>query len=201
MIKHICLSIAALLLPASAQAALVTINFQTTSNDLGDPVSGTLEFDPAQATLVADGEAYGGLIRNATYASPTFRITYDLFGEKLSGDFLVDVTAYSYGLVENYFYTRVPGTPVNLNFYLAYNSIPVSTALTANGYENAAVSGVLFVAPPNGIIGSATASYTVTYAADAAVPEPAAWMLMIGGFGLVGASLRRRRSYRPAMAV
>ena len=35
----------------------------------------------------------------------------------------------------------------------------------------------------------------VTYgdAVAAAVPEPAAWMLMIGGFGLVGAASRRRR--------
>ena len=30
------------------------------------------------------------------------------------------------------------------------------------------------------------------------VPEPAAWALMIGGFGLAGASLRRRRSATPA---
>jgi hypothetical protein len=26
-----------------------------------------------------------------------------------------------------------------------------------------------------------------------AVPEPASWMMMIGGFGLVGAALRRKR--------
>jgi hypothetical protein len=31
-----------------------------------------------------------------------------------------------------------------------------------------------------------------------AVPEPATWMIMIGGFGLVGAALRRRRN--PAIA-
>lgn len=31
--------------------------------------------------------------------------------------------------------------------------------------------------------------------AYAIVPEPAAWALMIGGFGLVGAALRRRRTY------
>ena len=39
------------------------------------------------------------------------------------------------------------------------------------------------------------------FALTAAVPEPASWALMIGGFGLVGASLRRRRiamTMRPA---
>lgn len=33
-----------------------------------------------------------------------------------------------------------------------------------------------------------------------AVPEPAAWALMISGFGLAGASLRRRRSTAPVVA-
>ena len=33
-----------------------------------------------------------------------------------------------------------------------------------------------------------------------AVPEPAAWALMIGGFGLAGASLRRRRASSLALA-
>jgi hypothetical protein len=38
----------------------------------------------------------------------------------------------------------------------------------------------------------------VTSVPSAAIPEPASWALMIGGFGLVGASLRRRT--RPARA-
>lgn len=33
----------------------------------------------------------------------------------------------------------------------------------------------------------------VTYDGSGAVPEPAGWALMIGGFGLAGAALRRRR--------
>ena len=34
--------------------------------------------------------------------------------------------------------------------------------------------------------------YQLTYAPG--VPEPATWLLMIGGMGLAGASLRRRRA-------
>ena len=30
--------------------------------------------------------------------------------------------------------------------------------------------------------------------ADSAVPEPATWAMMIGGFGLAGATLRRRKA-------
>jgi hypothetical protein len=32
----------------------------------------------------------------------------------------------------------------------------------------------------------------------AAVPEPASWAMMIGGFGMIGGALRRRRSAQPA---
>ena len=36
--------------------------------------------------------------------------------------------------------------------------------------------------------------FSVEASATAAVPEPATWALMIGGFGVVGASMRRRRA-------
>jgi hypothetical protein len=34
---------------------------------------------------------------------------------------------------------------------------------------------------------------TVLAASDVEVPEPAAWVLLVGGFGLMGAALRVRR--------
>ena len=34
-------------------------------------------------------------------------------------------------------------------------------------------------------------SYSLT---DGAVPEPASWAMMIGGMGMVGAAMRRRKS-------
>ena len=39
---------------------------------------------------------------------------------------------------------------------------------------------------------------SVTQMSPATVPEPAAWLLMIGGFGLVGAAARRSRAIQPA---
>lgn len=44
----------------------------------------------------------------------------------------------------------------------------------------------------------ATGSASVNFAAAGVVPEPAAWTMMIAGFGGIGAILRRRRS--PAVA-
>jgi len=39
-----------------------------------------------------------------------------------------------------------------------------------------------------------------TYTQTAAIPEPSTWALMIGGFGLAGAALRRRPQVSPATA-
>jgi hypothetical protein len=44
-----------------------------------------------------------------------------------------------------------------------------------------------------GLAGAATVTADFTLKA-AAVPEPASWALMIGGFGMAGATLRRRRA-------
>jgi hypothetical protein len=45
---------------------------------------------------------------------------------------------------------------------------------------------------------NATAKVKVTVDSIAAVPEPGAWALMIGGFGMAGAALRRRRALAAA---
>lgn len=51
-----------------------------------------------------------------------------------------------------------------------------------------------------GTAAGTTYSYAVTFAATA-VPEPAAWALMIGGFGAVGGTMRaRRRVAQPSLA-
>jgi len=46
--------------------------------------------------------------------------------------------------------------------------------------------------------GDAALSGNLSFAA--AVPEPTAWAMMIGGFGLVGFSLRRRTNTKVAFA-
>lgn len=47
---------------------------------------------------------------------------------------------------------------------------------------------------PDAIWNSGTLTLTYAPAATAAVPEPATWAMLIGGFGAMGATLRRRRT-------
>ncbi|MHA6718331.1 PEPxxWA-CTERM sorting domain-containing protein [Sphingomonas sp. RS6] len=77
------------------------------------------------------------------------------------------------------------------------------------GYANALSFADFFGASPNGTwtlfvgdvfpgdTGTIAGGWSLTFTTDAtggAVPEPAAWAMMIGGFGLAGAAMRRRRS-------
>jgi hypothetical protein len=75
-----------------------------------------------------------------------------------------------------------------------------STQDLASGFS---VGGYYFAAPaptfgPSGgfmpIIGDGQFVFELESFADTAVPEPAAWALMILGFGAVGAAIRRRRA-------
>jgi len=75
--------------------------------------------------------------------------------------------------------------------------------ISSSGGQSLAVTGVPIL---NGVMNTievkgvtsatavaATYTGTATFAAGA-VPEPASWAMMIGGFGLIGAAMRRRRT-------
>jgi len=77
-----------------------------------------------------------------------------------------------------------PGSPTSL---LGYAAVSLNTIRTFAAGESLTL-----------LIGNAGNYYSDTTAVNltlstAAVPEPAAWSLMIGGFGLIGAALRRRQ--------
>jgi hypothetical protein len=83
-----------------------------------------------------------------------------------------------------------------------------ATPLLAGGYflqlENAVTiqNGLGFWDESNGLSGAfitgvggiPSESFDILGTSDLSVPEPAAWALMIGGFGMAGAALRRRRT-------
>jgi hypothetical protein len=68
--------------------------------------------------------------------------------------------------------------------------------LTFTGIDPGSYNFSINALVDGGIIATETDAFTVT---GGGVPEPASWALMIGGFGLAGATLRRRRA-QPALA-
>ena len=79
--------------------------------------------------------------------------------------------------------------------------LSVSVALTFGAFSDPGVYSHYGVTSSNGIGGFSftggasgnTSIDNLVVNSGAAVPEPASWALMIGGFGLAGAALRRRR--------
>ena len=89
-----------------------------------------------------------------------------------------------------------PGNPNPINI----NSV-VHTTSASNGWDH--VDGVFTIGQPGGIIRLGLSDNTTIASGNdfgvdninlASAPEPAAWALMIGGFGLAGAALRRRKA-------
>jgi hypothetical protein len=58
----------------------------------------------------------------------------------------------------------------------------------------------LLLAPKAQFVSNGTLTYTYAEPGSPAVPEPATWMLMIGGLGIAGASMRRAGRVRLAYA-
>lgn len=76
-----------------------------------------------------------------------------------------------------------------------YTGVPLGGDAYAGGqiYAN---NGIATNCANDHSICDANFRFTTTGSATAAVPEPASWAMMLGGFGLMGTAMRRRRSVR-----
>jgi hypothetical protein len=140
----------------------------------------TISFTPP----AADG-SFSGAFSNVGVASPSFT---DVF----------NFTFPTAGIVN--------GT-ISSSFTAANNNIDF-TSVTLNGkafdlvsfgkFEYRELADTLFAGGPQTLIVSGTAGTAATYSGTlsftSAVPEPATWAMMIGGFAAVGVAIRRRRS-------
>lgn len=81
-----------------------------------------------------------------------------------------------------------PSTCTGLGVYCPFEPIGVSFSGTAQSIAFAGVAN--FIVFDDVTFGSATPG-------NGAVPEPATWAMMIGGFGMMGAVMRRRRRRSP----
>ena len=159
------ITIAALAAAMPATAAQFAFSFTPSQALLGATFSGSGIFTTSDVATMVGGQT-------------AFAIT-SITGT-VGGSAIVAPTAASYG---NYFTTGsyfLDGSGVNFS---TASGRPISFFNQSNNnlYRiNAQSPGASFYV-------------TATSSAVAAVPEPASWAMMIGGFGLTGAALRRRR--------
>lgn len=144
---------------------------------LSDFDDGTATHDVFGRLLGADGSQRG--IVGESNSSPG-----DSGGPEFIDGKIVAVT--SFGISGNAFTRQSCGLLGSIDPYGAGGT--TGSAAGAAGCTNSSVgevSGDTWLRPYK--------SYITSYVAAAAVPEPASWAMMIGGFGLVGGALRARR--------
>ncbi len=153
------------------------------------------DLTPTPPNILGGTSAGGGLDYSAVITAAFFdpnntsifattdhvRVLGDLYG---LGSGTVTLTAYDQ-------FGGVLGTiSDNDNYPLGQGPV---LQLNIAGIHSVAFSGT------SGSVGFDNFEFNTVAAVGAAVPEPAAWVLMIAGFGLTGAALRRRRA-GPAFA-
>ncbi len=130
-------------------------------------------------------------------------------------------TAYGGGFIgdgTNYTsYSAGSATPANNfggDFITAPSARPIDYSLTDTfvalrfgtgpatyyGYAEVAGNRLISFAYNDVAGGSIVSGEAITGAFPSAVPEPATWLMLIGGLGLVGATMRRRKQMNPAFA-
>lgn len=164
---------------AATQAYItrLVLSLATGSNVIVDRVTGfTTPTPPAQTapgleeTLNTPDSSSNGM------GTPGFNISYTGFNAGDASRFSPD-------------FDLVGGA--NTNFRSALQGATLKAT-----FGNGATQSIQF----EGLSASATEFNFVGQDVAAAVPEPAAWAMMIGGFGVVGGSLRRRRSVSTRLA-
>jgi len=169
-------AVAAVLVAGTAHAAAVTRSYTNVSTFASGPIDRltltyTVTFDPASTARVptATLEAFSSSSALASFAGPNGAEVFREGGRT----FLTLGGLASFGVGSTNAFTD--------DFFTFFQFDVVGTDADAVSYGRHGSGDLLR---------SAT---SVTTAATAAVPEPAGWAAMVGGFGLLGGAVRRRR--------
>jgi len=210
----------AVVAPASAAIIIDTDGLMTAENVLFDQNAGlnvTQVATTNQTNIDVTFTNALGLIADASGQSSVYNTISD------GANYLLGTT--TFGVGAGYFFTgtdfNLPGIPGNappteaVSVFieaLDLNGAVIGSktlSLNGNGQNRIRVFGDmgeqlsavrLKLNPTNGGVGSLTQVRLGGAAAIAAVPEPATWAMMIGGFGLLGGVARRRRKVQVTYA-
>lgn len=159
---------------ASANGWTVSGNGVFVASNLDDP-------NGDQAILLNEGaNSKISHALNNLIAGETYNVSFLYWGDNITGgawSLFADVGATNYASISGVDLASGtnPGTTHNFSFVAAGSSTTLSFYEFSNSGASPIIDNVLVTGP------------------TAAVPEPATWALMIGGFGFAGATLRRRR--------
>jgi hypothetical protein len=220
MKKLVFAGLTAVLMSGAASAA-VTVSTTTSGTDpASDPGFGSqvliYDFDslnPAAGDLtgdfkieVAPGQAGVSAAPAGTPAGTRFLTVPSQSSSgsaelKLGGNY--KFVSFYWGSIDDYNTLELLDSGGNVLFEIDGDELPAPTA--ANGNQTAPTSNrrVFFASDSANIAGFRMTSTQFAFEIDnvaGAVPEPATWAMMVGGFGLLGFAARRRRVTRTVLA-
>jgi hypothetical protein len=215
MIKRVALVTSAIvsLAALSAPASAVTILVFGQSSGQGNVVTATANGSNTATTIAGNNIMIDITSLFGTSSSPTayltFTATSTAAAQTLESSFVYQpyggtfsITSLAGGLGVNYLSGAFAGLELGSG-----SSAVVSGSEPGNvvSYTSDVITGLSSpralslsfanVTSPIDICGSTLCSFTSSISGNfsSAVPEPASWAMMVGGFGLLGAAMRRRR--------
>lgn len=194
MKKIVLAAVAALVVASAAQATSFT--FKETLHLGYDAANGNAPVTGTKVKGSFDGDVSGNIISNLSNISvflngaafvgngALYASSVDPSSGFVSGGGVVSLD----GTANNFLFidTDYPNDNNYHNFF--YNISGLAAAEAAVDVVNGNAGGIVAYDSP-----ALPGSLKVTQASAAAVPEPATWAMFIGGFGLVGAGMRRRK--------
>lgn len=180
--------------PFAGSTALTTPGRQVVGGEISIPVfdfaNDVLGFDPSVFDIPTGISLFNGVAGDIPTSGANFIVlrTFDGDGNPGNGNQLAAGTA------ANLIADRITAT--GAGFFIYFNSGLDLPRLVYSTDLNSNTSDLKILARLTGLTGSAGREAMADFSAGnvAAVPEPATWAIMITGFGLVGVTVRRRRS-------
>lgn len=194
--------VAASVIPASANAAIVSIKFsgvmQSNSPQyVGEKFSGVFSYDPDQVL-----HNYNlGTPKNPVYPYIGDSLTTTPFGTTIGNMEFVKPTCLNGRCLYNIYLFNWDNT-LDVIKFLVPETLDIKKSLGGISFQFTSYSSFT---SPNGLGGATTVGAVQLFGTGVfsmqapAVPEPSTWAMMLGGFGLIGAAVRYRRR-KPVVA-
>lgn len=161
---------------------------------------------PAQAShIFVTNVGIGGTALDSTTGptNPVFNVTQggslNFTGDMLgSGDSLVVTINGVAGLSQNVFMVPFAGGNASFSQAIGFNTVGSFNGLVTYDFPSSTPD---YLDPNGGQHSDRTLGFSVNVlAGNGAVPEPATWLMLILGFGAVGAGMRRAKGVRTAVS-